>query len=214
MKQSGRFAVPWKTVIHNFFHRELLSILFWASLGAIAAALVRALISDHSFDTFLLTTYLPPPKRFDEPARYVPYLLTGAVAVVIIVLIRGWRIVRRGVKSWFLGVTSGLKFISFTSTIILLNLTRYSIQWRLGVILAILTGAFLLTCILRYLAIKRNRRTPAESDVSVSGVSKGSGTPLLETTSAPGWTATILPPSITTFWSSTAGFPVPSITRT
>src|ERR1039457_1832185 len=70
MKQSGRFAVPWKTVIHNFFHRELLSILFWASLGAIAAALVRALISDHSSDPFLFTTYLPPPKRFDEPARY------------------------------------------------------------------------------------------------------------------------------------------------
>src|SRR5271165_362514 len=39
-------------------------------------------------------------------------------------------------------------------------------------------------------------------------------TPLLEATSAPGWTATILPPSITTFWSSTAGLPVPSITRT
>src|SRR5664280_1869197 len=98
MKQPGRFSIPWKQVIHNFFQRELLAILLWGSLGAIAAALVRALISDHSFDTFLISTYLPPPKRFDEPARYIPYLLTGAAAVVIFILIRGWRIVRRGLK--------------------------------------------------------------------------------------------------------------------
>jgi hypothetical protein len=106
MNKSGRSTVPWKTVIHNFFQRELLSILFWASLGAIGAALIRALISDRSFDSFLITTYLPPPTRFDEPTRYVPYFLTGAVAVVVIVLIRLWRIVKRGITSWLLGVTS------------------------------------------------------------------------------------------------------------
>ena len=176
MKQSGRFAVPWKTVIHNFFQRELLSILFWASLGAIAAALVRALISDHSFDMFLITTYLPPPKRFDEPGRYIPYLITGAVAIVFIVLIRGWRIVRRGVKSWRLGVTSGLKFISFTSTLIVLSLTQYGIQRRLAVDLGILVAAFLCACILRYLAIIRSYHIPNEADIRVSVETKGTGT--------------------------------------
>lgn len=168
MNKSGRFSVPWKQVIHNFFQKELLAILLWGSLGAIAAALVRALISDHSFDTFLISTYLPPPKRFDEPARYIPYLLTGAAAVVIFILIRGWRIVRRGLKSWALGVTSGLNFISFASTVILLNLTRYSLQWRLLANLAVLIAFLLLACILRYVAISRNDHTPEESEVRVT----------------------------------------------
>src|ERR1019366_91545 len=119
---------------------------------------------------------LPPPKRFDEPARYLPYLLTGAVAVVIIIFIRGWGIVRRGVKSWLLGVTSGLKFISFISSVILLNLTQYSIQRRLAVGLAILAGAFFLACILRYIAIGRSFHTPDESEVRVSIKSKGTRT--------------------------------------
>jgi hypothetical protein len=176
MNKSGRFTVPWKTVIHNFFQRELLSILFWSSLGTIAAAIVRALISDHSFDTFLITTYLPLPKRFDEPARYVPYLLTGAVAVVIIVLIRLWRIVKRGITSWFLGVTSGLKFISFTSTLIVLSLTRYSIRQRLAADLAILAVALLCACVLRYLAIDRSYHIPNEADIRVSVENKGTGT--------------------------------------
>lgn len=158
---------PGKTVIHNFFQRELLSILLWSSLGAIAAALVRALISDHSFDTFLIATYLPPPKRFDEPARYVPYLVTGAVAVVIMVLIRLWRIVKRGITSWAFGVTSGLKFISFASTVIVLSLTRYSIQRRLAVDLAILAVALFCSCVLRYLAIDRSYHIPNEADIRV-----------------------------------------------
>src|ERR1035437_6550162 len=100
MNESGRFAVLWKQVIHSFFQKELLSILFWASLGAIAAALVRAVVFDHSFDTFLITTYPPPANACDNPLAYLPYLLTGAVAVVIIIFIRVWEIVRRGVKSW------------------------------------------------------------------------------------------------------------------
>ena len=168
MKQLGRFAVFWKQGVRNFFQKEVLSILLWGSLGAIAAALIRALISDHSFDTFLITTYLPPPKRFDEPARYVPYLLTGAAAVVVFILIRGWRIVRRGVKSWILGVTSGLKFIAFVSTVALLNLTRYSLLSRLLANLAVIVGFLLAACILRHLAIRRNDRTPDESAVRVN----------------------------------------------
>jgi KAP family P-loop domain len=176
MKISGRFtAVPWREVTRNFFQKELLSILFWSSLGALAAALVRALISDHSFDQFLITTYLPPPKRFDEPARYVPFLLTGAAAVVIIVLIRLCRIVKRGIASWFLGVTSGLKFISFTSTVIVLSLMHYSIQRRLALDLAILAVALLCACVLRYLAIDRSYHIPTQDEIRVSVERKGSG---------------------------------------
>src|ERR1035441_9233849 len=100
MSKSGRFAVLWKQVIHNFFQRELLTILLWGSLGTIAAGFVRALLSDHAFDAFLISTYLPAPSLSDEPARYIPYLVTAAIAVAIFILIKGWQLVVRGLRSW------------------------------------------------------------------------------------------------------------------
>jgi hypothetical protein len=173
---SGRLAaVPWKKIIHNFFQKELISILFWSCLGAITAGGLRLLISDHSFDTFLISTYLPPPKRFDEPARYIPHLLTGAVAVVLIVIIRLPRIITRGIKSWMFGVTSGLKFVSFTATFIALSLTCCTIQRRLTTDFAVLAVAFLCALILRYLAILRNARIPTENDIRVSHKLKKDG---------------------------------------
>ncbi len=168
MGQSSRFAVLWKQVIHNYFQRELLTILLWGSLGTIAAAFVRALLSDHAFDAFLIATYLPPPSLSDEPARYIPYLVTAAIAAAIFILIKGWQLVVRGLKSWALGVTSGLKFISFSSTAILLCLTSHNLLWRLSLDLAIIFVSFVLACIFRRLATSRNSLTPDESTIRVN----------------------------------------------
>lgn len=159
--------LPWKKAAQNFFQRELISILFWSCLGAIAAGAVRLLVSDSAFDAFLVSTYLPPAKRFDEPARYVPYLLTGATAIVLIVIIRLPRLIGRGVKSWSLGVTSGLKLISFAAVLLALSLARYS-TWRrlsadLVVVFVALVGAYALRC----LAIHRQSRIPSENDIRV-----------------------------------------------
>jgi hypothetical protein len=74
MNELGRFTVPWKQVIRNFFQRELLSVLFWSSMGAIVAALVRALMSDNAFDAFLITTYLPPQSAStSQPATFLSF---------------------------------------------------------------------------------------------------------------------------------------------
>lgn len=167
MNKSGRFATLWKQVIHNFFQRELLTILFWGSLGTIAAGFVRALLSDRTFDTFLISTYLPAPSLSDEPGRYIPYLVTAAIAVSIFIVIKGWRLVVRGLRSWVLGVTSGLKFISFSSTAVLLCLTRHSLLWRLFWDLAVIFVSFVLACIFRGLAASRNSVIPEESTIRV-----------------------------------------------
>lgn len=168
MSKSGRFATLWKQVLHDFFQRELLTILLWGSLGTIAAGFARALLSDHAFDAFLISTYLPAPSLSDEPTRYIPYLVTAAIAVAIFITIKGSQLVVRGFKSWVLGVTSGLKFISFSSTAIFLTLTRHTLLWRLSRDLAVIFVSFLLACVFRGLAASRNSMTPDESTVRVT----------------------------------------------
>ena len=125
------------------------------------------MVADNAFDAFLISTYLPPAKRFDEPARYVPYLLTGAAAFALIVIIRLPRLAKRGVRSWLLGVTSGLKLVSFTGALLALSLLRYSTWDRLTadfmLVFAGLIGAWTLRC----LAIHKQSRIPDENDIRV-----------------------------------------------
>lgn len=163
----GWRELPWKKAAQSFFQAELLSILVWSCLGAIVAGVICLLASDHAFDAFLISTYLPPAKRFDDPGRYVPFLLTGGAAVVLIVIIRLPRLVRRGATSWFLGVTSGLKVISFTAMLFALSLRRFSIWDRLLADLTVVFVALLGAYALRCLAIYNQSRIPHEADIRV-----------------------------------------------
>ena len=67
---------------------------------------------------------------------------------------------------------SGFKFISFTVTLVMLNLISYGLRWRLGADLVILAAAFICACVLRYLAIAARSRVPTESDIRVSLATK------------------------------------------
>ena len=63
----------WFALLRTFIKREYFSVLLSASLGAVCAGLMRLLLSDHLFDTFLTSKYLPTGHTFDNPTRYVPY---------------------------------------------------------------------------------------------------------------------------------------------
>lgn len=159
--------LPWKKAASNFFQREVISALLWSSLGVVAAGLIRLLASDNAFDAFLISTYLPPAKRFDEPARYVPYLLTAAATFALILTIKLPRLIARGARSWSLGVTSGLKLISFAAVLLALRLPRYSLARRLAADLLVVLVALAAAYMLRCLAIRRQSRIPTEDDLRV-----------------------------------------------
>jgi hypothetical protein len=159
--------LPWKKATQNFLQAELISVLFWSFLGAMAAGLVRLLASDKAFDAFLISSYLPPAKRFDEPARYFPFLRIGAAALALIAIIRLPPLVKRGAKSWLLGVTSGLKLLSFAAAFSVLSLPRYSLWHQLSEDLMIVLAGLAAACALRCLAIRRQSRVPDEADIRV-----------------------------------------------
>jgi hypothetical protein len=90
-------------------------------------------------------------------------------------------VVVRGVKSWWLGITSGLWFLPFVVTFLILSATPYRFRHRLlAAVIAILASVVLSTwhhC----RAIARSRHVPDEKDIQVSTAVKNvAGTDLSE----------------------------------
>lgn len=95
----------------TFLLSELPSLFIWACVGAFCAALVHLCLADYNFSLFLGSQYADHAKHFDAPKTYLVYGVTIATALLIILLFRVPALVTRGVKSWWAGVTSGLRSI-------------------------------------------------------------------------------------------------------
>jgi hypothetical protein len=167
--------------VRGFAKREYVAVLLSASLGAICAGLIRLFVSDHAFDALLISKYLPPAKTFDDPSRYIPYALVVGFTAALVFAIQLPKVAVRGIKSWSLGVTSGLWFLPFVITLFLLSATRYRFRHRLlaegiAIIVSIALGAWH-----HCRAIARRRHVPDEKDIQVSTAVKNvAGTELTE----------------------------------
>jgi hypothetical protein len=171
----------WFAQVRTFIKREYVSVLLSASLGAVCAGLIRLLSSDHSFDALLTPKYLPTGKAFDDPSRYTPYVLAVAITLVIMFAIRMPGFVFRGLRSWWLGVTSGLWFLPFVLTLCLLSASHYRFRYRfLAEAIGLLIGCGLGA--LHYCrAVARSRHIPDEKDIQVwTNVRDAVGTQLSE----------------------------------
>jgi hypothetical protein len=110
----------------GFAKREYVAVLLSASLSAICAGLIRLFVSDHAFDALLMSKYLPPAKTFDDPSRYIPYALVVGFTAALVFAIQLPKVAVRGIKLWWLGVTSGLWFLPLVVTLFLLK--RHTLQ--------------------------------------------------------------------------------------
>ena len=108
--------------LRDFTRREWSSVFIWAGLGAMAAGLARLSVWDPSFQAFLRSKYAPVG-LLDDARLYVPYMLTIAIAFLLAITFHILAFTRRGLRSWWAGVTSGLALLPFTSTFVLLSVS-------------------------------------------------------------------------------------------
>lgn len=119
----------------EFVHAEALSVCLWAGLGALAAAIAHVCFRDHHFGVILSARADKTTQSFDAPLSYLPFGVSVAIAVTLIVALRLPRVIWRGLKSWWLGVTSGLRLFSFALTFCALT-----IPWHNGYLRLLLYG--------------------------------------------------------------------------
>jgi hypothetical protein len=154
--------------ISSFAKREYVAVLMSASLGAVCAGLLRLFLSDRSFDALLISKYLPSAKTFDDPSAYIPYALVVAFTVALVFAIQLPKVAVRGVKSWWLGVTSGLWFLPFVVTFLILSATHYRFRSRLLAAVIAIIASIVLGAWHNRRAIARSRHIPDEKDIQVS----------------------------------------------
>jgi hypothetical protein len=140
----------------------------WSGGGIIGAALIRLALWDQAFEAFFGAKYIPSEKMLDDPRLYLPYLITGAVAVLLGSALRVPVFLGRCVRSWWAGVTSGLSFLSFTATFVAFTFGFSSMQRRLGFAATTLAISFAASFVLYLKGRIHADEIPAETDLKVS----------------------------------------------
>lgn len=166
--QKRRILNAWPALLKGFAEREWLSVFIWFGVGIIGAALIRLTLWDHAFEGFLGSKYIPTEKIFDDPRLYLPYLITGAVAVFLGGALRIPGFLWRCLRSWWAGVTSGLSLLSSTATFVAFTFGFSSIQRRLLFAAATLVISFSASFVLYLKARVHDEDTPPEDDLRVS----------------------------------------------
>jgi hypothetical protein len=177
---KSREAKDRPALLLAFVRREWISIFAFSALGALAAGVLRLLVLDGSFQRHLATKYVPAG-TLDSPKLYLPYVVSTAVAVLLAVILRVPAFAARGLRSWWAGVTSGLGFLSFTLTFVLLLPQWHSAKLPAGAFVATLTLLVLLG-FNRHLHAKNNaEKKLSNQDIRVSSeVRSVAGTHLSE----------------------------------
>ncbi len=159
---------PWAKWLKKFSLREYRTVLLWTAIGALCAGALRLILNDHAFDAFLLKRYTPEKLAFDDPKRYFPYGLSVALSVAGIALALVVTLMRRGLRSWWFGVTSGLSFLTFLTTVTCLSMTAYSFTFRLLAYLTCIVISFAAGLALYCRAEIEGARLLSEQDLKVS----------------------------------------------
>lgn len=108
----------WRLILRQFTKREWFSYFASSTAGVLTAEAAHLVLRDHAFQTFLINRY-KPAASFDDPKYYVSYV---TIIVTLAVLAIGpflFAYTKRGIRSWWAGVTSGLVLLPFTSALFL-----------------------------------------------------------------------------------------------
>src|SRR5216683_8034749 len=156
----------WRKAFWDFVKREWLSFFLSSGLGVLAAGLFDLLLRDHSFQSYLVSTF-ENSVPFDDPKHYIPYLVVvfGTLFLAVVALVFGY--VRRGVQSWWAAVTSGLVLLPFASAFVFSILPSSRFHHRPIAALAAAGVLFLVSFALYLVATIRAERTVRESEFTV-----------------------------------------------
>jgi hypothetical protein len=154
--------------IRQFLLSELPSLFIWACIGAICAALLHLCLRDHNFSLYLAHQYADRAKNFNTPQTYLAYGVTIAAAALLVLAFRLPSLVRRGLRSWWAGVTSGLRFLSALLTFSFLTLPLGSFTTRLCAYLISLLAVSAVAILHHERARASRLRVLTEKDIQVS----------------------------------------------
>ena len=170
----------WRLALWRFVKREWFSLFLATSLGVLVAEFFDLLLRDDAFQYYLISNFRPSAS-FDDPAHYVPYLVIvfGTIFLAVVALIFGY--VRRGLKSWWAGVTSGLVVLPFVSAFLFSIIPSSRLHHRLILGLAAAGTCFLVSFVLYLAASIRAERTFREDEFTVpSNIKSLAGSELSE----------------------------------
>lgn len=173
-------ASRWRLVA-VFLSREIKPITGGVFYGLIGAALVHLCAYDGSFRALLKKRFYPNLPALDSPAFYAPYVILSACVLILFAAMPACSFIRRGIRSWYSGVTSGLGLISFVLTLLIVAAVPSSWLSRLVLVLVAIAGAAFVSYRLHARAEGLKQRLPIEEDVRVSlKVKELAGTRTLE----------------------------------
>ena len=107
----------WLPALRNFARREWTRVFVWCAIGVSLAGIIHLFFHDTSFQRFICTKYEPFETRFDGFRAYLWYIVVAATAFAIATGLKGPFLITRGVRSWWMGVASGLPLLTFISTL-------------------------------------------------------------------------------------------------
>ena len=155
-------------MLSPFLGRTAKSVAAGAFWGAIAAAIIRALSFDELFRRFLASSYGPSLSHFSTPEAYLWYAFVAAAGGTVFLAARYYTLFGRALRSWRLGVTSGLCSSSFFITTVALLLEQISPWHRILAAIAALVCLIGASAKLHLRAVRAKENVPTEEDVRVS----------------------------------------------
>jgi hypothetical protein len=127
--RQKKILESWRLILWEFVKREWFSFFLSTGSGVLLAEGFDLLLRDHSFQYYLISKL--PSVSSDDPTHYVPYLVIVLATLFLAVVAVGFNYLRRGVRSWWAGVTSGLVFLPFASAFLFAILPPSRLHHRL-----------------------------------------------------------------------------------
>jgi predicted KAP-like P-loop ATPase len=178
--RQKRICETWRQLLLGFVQREWFTLFLSSALGVLAAESVELFFRDHSFQRDLITYYLPIVS-FNDPQHYIPFLTIVGIMVLLSIAVFMSAYIRRGLKSWWAGVTSGLILLPFASACLFSLLPSSRFHHRLILAFGTIGFWFLFSFVLLLVARVRTERTVLETDFKVpSGIRSLAGSQLSE----------------------------------
>lgn len=152
-----------------FLKREWTSVFVSSGVGILAAALLRLLLSDRPFTEFCKSQYTPIRSHFDGLHIYSPFAFGLVLTLAVALLPRAFLFIERGLRSWLLGVASGLRLLPLFSSFVIFAFYQGQPADKYALDLEVVTALFLISSCLYLNGKIRSQKPVGERDVQVTG---------------------------------------------
>ena len=167
-------TLRWVTSAPKFAKREWDAAFLWSGLGAFGAAALHLAASDKLFIHFCASKYQSISNNFSGLGAYSVFIYAAALMTLFAL---GPQLVvagARGVKSWGLGVTSGLRLLCFFSSFFVFALHPGTLWLPLLWVLTLTLIWFSLSYFLYFFGQERSLRPFKEGDLQVAARERAS----------------------------------------